>query len=231
MIWKEERRTNEIVEIPPDFYNRAADYLSHLETMSKTEKDPLISQLFKTRKQRVLFMLRDLLQIRIRKLISVILSSQEIPKRKLTVEELKFVSSMEKSYDNFIKEIYKLKTIDETPIIEKNKPKPEKKQFTSSDGENEKRNQLKLEKEQVAYTQIIEKSSQQINEKREEEILSEETEGIEYTYILITKEFPKQLVGIDLEIYGPFISNSVVYLPKENAVFLNRLGHASILSI
>ena len=219
-LWKEERRSQEIIEIPPDFYTRIADYLSHLETMSKTEKekDPMISRLFSVRKKRVLFMLQDLIHIRITKIIKTLLNNKEIPKRKLTVEEIKFYKSIENSYNSFLTEIYNLSTtITSIPVSTtevKEKLSEEKIEIPKETLEKKTEKPSSSEKKEVS-------SKEEIKEEIEEEI-----EGILYSYILVIKDFEKQFVGIDLEIYGPFIKDSIVYLPKENAEFLIRTGVA-----
>ncbi len=216
-VWREERSTSELISLPPDFYMKVSAYISHLETMAQTEQDPLLSRLFEARRKRVIFLLKDCIQLRYQKITNYLLSEKNVPMDALTVEENKLVRSLQALYKDFISATFGIKhpTMMNEELSEPLVPSE------SSSGKIS--DQTDIEKTPLIST---EENSSDAETRVEVDLPSSEDETIEYESVLITSPFEKQFVGVDLQIYGPFQKDSIVFLPKENAAFLIRTGTA-----
>ncbi len=216
-VWKEERSTSELVSLPPDFYMKVSAYISHLETMSKTEEDPLLSRLFEARRKRVIFLLKDSIQLRYQKITTSLLSERKIPMDKLTVEENRLVKSLLSLYQDFISAVFGVRH----PTMMEEETSESLEHVVSSSDE--------VIEQPTKEDSVLAKEELSLAPKDEEimDVLSEEgVESVEYEPVLVTSHFEKQFVGVDLQIYGPFQKDSIAYLPKENAAFLIRTGGA-----
>lgn len=134
-----------------EFFERAAGYLRRLEALEEE------SELVKVKRERVRYMLMDLIELRLEKMFSSIIISTPINPGALTQKE---------------REIYgELQGLFET--------------------------------------------------RESEEELGEE----EYVLVRMLVDLP-EIVGVDLQIYGPFKAEDIVTLPRDNAIALIRKGVA-----
>ncbi|MGD0450611.1 MAG: hypothetical protein ABSA79_06100 [Candidatus Bathyarchaeia archaeon] len=86
--WRKEIEEVSLGGLPPDFYNRIADYLRRLNEENKIlDKKSLKVNLLEHESQNVNLMLKELLRTRYKKLVRTITQSQKMPSDLLTVEE------------------------------------------------------------------------------------------------------------------------------------------------
>ncbi len=86
--WRKEIQEVSLGGLPPDFYNRIADYLRRLNEENKIlDKKSIKVTLLQHESQNVNLMLKELLRTRYKKLVRTITQSQKIPSDLLTVEE------------------------------------------------------------------------------------------------------------------------------------------------
>lgn len=221
-VWKEERSTSELIPLPPDFYMKISDYISHLETMAETEADPILSRLFEVRKKRVIFLLKDCIRIRYQKIITYLLAEKKIPMDTLTIEENKLVKSLGSIYQEFLSAAF---GVTSPSIVSEASVEDASSRYEASldllDKEEEKKKKDSSLEEESAPPMVENTSDTDLSEVGDE--------NVEYEAVLITAPFEKQFVGVDLQIYGPFQKDSIAFLPKENVAYLTRTGIAESL--
>ena len=103
--WRFELDNTELGSLPSDFYTRVAAYLRTIVKETRMiDKKTVKSKLLKHELERVKSMLKELVWTRYKKLVSLVIESQELPSALLTNEEeslcMDFVSFAE-SYQNF----------------------------------------------------------------------------------------------------------------------------------
>lgn len=92
--WRREIEETSLGGLPPDFYNRIADYLRRLNEENKIlDKKSIKVNLLEHESQNVNLMLKELLQVRYKKLVRTITKNQKIPSNLLTVEESEMCKS------------------------------------------------------------------------------------------------------------------------------------------
>jgi DNA replication factor GINS len=92
--WRREIEETSLGGLPPDFYNRMADYLRRLNEENKIlDKKSLKVNLLALESQNVNRMLKELLHARYKKLVRAITQSQKMPSDLLTVEEVEICKS------------------------------------------------------------------------------------------------------------------------------------------
>ena len=107
--WRREIEETSLGGLPPDFYNRIADYLRHLNEENKILENKSIKvNLLEHESQNVDQMLKELLQARYKKLVKTITLSQKMPSDLLTVEEAEMSKSFvafSEAYQKFAKNL------------------------------------------------------------------------------------------------------------------------------
>ena len=92
--WRKEIEEPSLGGLPPDFYNRIADYLRRLNEENKIlDKKSIKVNLLEHESQNVNLMLKELLQVRYKKLVRTISKSQKMPSDLLTIEESEMCKS------------------------------------------------------------------------------------------------------------------------------------------
>jgi DNA replication factor GINS len=108
-IWKRELGSSKLEGLPPDFYPRITDYLRKISEESRMlDKRTLKASFLKKETQNVERMIRELIQIRYRKLVRIIAQGKKVPSNVLTAEEEKIyagTSSFADAFQNFSKDI------------------------------------------------------------------------------------------------------------------------------
>ena len=90
--WRREIEDASLGGLPPDFYNRIADYLRHIKEENKLlDKKSVKVNLLEHEAQNVNRMLEELLRARYKKMVKTITQSQKMPSELLTVEEARDV--------------------------------------------------------------------------------------------------------------------------------------------
>ncbi|OLS27389.1 MAG: hypothetical protein HeimC2_12290 [Candidatus Heimdallarchaeota archaeon LC_2] len=117
--WKRERLSSSLLELDTDFYAKCREYMVHLETQAKNDKDELVSKLFRKRWTRVNYLINDFLTLRMQKQITGILSGTDFTK-KLPIEEMDLSKILHNQLASFrdkvlgIESNNEIKDIDET---------------------------------------------------------------------------------------------------------------------
>jgi DNA replication factor GINS len=92
--WRREIEETSLGGLPPDFYNRIADYLRRLNEENKIlDKKSIKVNLLEHESQNVNLMLKEMLQVRYKKLVRTITKNQKMPSDLLTVEESEMCKS------------------------------------------------------------------------------------------------------------------------------------------
>jgi DNA replication factor GINS len=108
-IWKRELENSEIEKLPPDFYSRIADYLRNLrEEERMLDKKTIKARLLKSETQNVKRMIRELIQVRYRKIIRVVAKGEKVSSDVLAVEEREISTGIlpfAESFEKFVKDI------------------------------------------------------------------------------------------------------------------------------
>jgi len=108
-IWKRELESSELERLPADFYSRITDYLRKIGEESRMlDKRTLKASFLKKEKQNVERMIRELIQMRYKKLVRIMAEGKRVPSDVLTSEEEKIyagASSFADAFQNFAKDI------------------------------------------------------------------------------------------------------------------------------
>jgi DNA replication initiation complex subunit (GINS family) len=92
--WRREIEEASLGGLPPDFYNRIADYLRRLNEENKIlDKKSIKVNLLDHESQNVNRMLKELLRVRYKKIVRTITQNQKMPSDLLTVEESEMCKS------------------------------------------------------------------------------------------------------------------------------------------
>jgi len=107
--WRREIEESSLAGLPPDFYSRLADYLSHIGEENRTlDKKSVKVNLLDREARNVKRMLEELLWARYKKLLKTITQSQKLPSELLTIEEVKMCENFiafTGAYQKFSKEL------------------------------------------------------------------------------------------------------------------------------
>jgi len=171
-LWKYEAANESFEELDSSFWARVRDFLSHIESMSSSSSDELMTDLYLERLKRVRFMINDVTRIRIDKILYSAKTTEVVPPG-LSVEEQDLYEVTKQSIDLHKRSIYSVST-------------------TSA-------------------------STSTFSDKK--------------LCIRILDPEPDQMIGSDLQAYGPFDKEDVVFLPSENAKLLIRLGKAEEVKV
>ncbi len=102
--WRRDIEEVSLGNLPPDFYNRIADYLRRLNEENKIlDKKSIKVNLLNHESQNVNRMLKDLLRVRYKKLVKTITQTQKMPSDLLTVEEAEMCKSFVTFSDEYQK--------------------------------------------------------------------------------------------------------------------------------
>ena len=115
--WKRERLSANLLELEPDFYAKCREYMTHLETQAKNDKDELVSKLFNKRWTRVSYLINDFLTLRMQKHIRNILSGSDITK-KLPIEENDLSKTLQSQLTSFRNKVLGIETTEEISNID-----------------------------------------------------------------------------------------------------------------
>lgn len=98
-IWTKEKEDEYLQELPSDFYDKVQEYVFNLEkVLDEVSRDTLVWELTKKELENLRFMLKDLFDLRMMKILNVLKSRSEVNLDKLTVAE----EEMHKSIINSI---------------------------------------------------------------------------------------------------------------------------------
>lgn len=97
--WKSEHNTVQLVRLDSDFFTQSKNYLNHLKSQSE-HKDPLISELFQRRSARAIYLVEDILRLRMKKHFDDNLNNVNSSEW-LTNHDTKFKSKLEEIVDEF----------------------------------------------------------------------------------------------------------------------------------
>lgn len=104
-VWKQELESPEFVRLPPDFYQRIAEYLRRIREESRMlDKKTVKARLLESEMRNVKRMLREVIQVRYNKLIRKAVKCERIPLEILSCEEKKIYTStlpLAEAYHNF----------------------------------------------------------------------------------------------------------------------------------
>ncbi len=107
--WKRELEAVELVQLAPDFYTRAADYLRRLREEGRMlDKRTVKARLLRVEIRNAKHILRELVQSRFRKLTREMSEGEKIPSEVLTVEEEKACANctpIMEAYQNFARNL------------------------------------------------------------------------------------------------------------------------------
>jgi DNA replication factor GINS len=127
--WRREIEEASLGGLPPDFYNRIADYLQRLKEENKILDNKSIKvNLLEHESKNVNRMLRELLRIRYKKLVRTITQSQKMPSHLLTLEEAEMSRSFiafSDAYQKFAKNLMQGQTIKVTGTNTDSKVEPQ----------------------------------------------------------------------------------------------------------
>jgi len=99
--WKSEKRTREPQSLPSDFYRKTENYLNGLEhEIESIDENSVTGRLTLKEKQMCDRLLRELKEIRMRKLLELAQKSEAVNETNLTEEEKEFVKEFAKSLQN-----------------------------------------------------------------------------------------------------------------------------------
>jgi DNA replication factor GINS len=108
-IWKRELESDELENLPPDFYSKIADYMRKLKEESRMlDKRTVKASLLKKEIQNVKRMLNNMFRTRYKKIVRKAAKGEKIQSNVLTVEEEKIYagfSSLTETYWSFAKNI------------------------------------------------------------------------------------------------------------------------------
>jgi DNA replication factor GINS len=108
-IWKRELESDELENLPPDFYSKIADYMRKLKEESRMlDKRTVKASLLKKEIQNVKRMLNNMFRTRYKKIVRKAAKGEKIQSNVLTVEEEKIYagfSSLAETYWSFAKNI------------------------------------------------------------------------------------------------------------------------------
>jgi len=103
--WKSEITSEETQPLPEDFYRRAEAYLAGTEQEdASTDEHTIKGRLLLKEKEIVNRLLRELKEVRLRKLLSLAQNGREINDANLTEEERKLARTFEQSIETFDRE-------------------------------------------------------------------------------------------------------------------------------
>jgi DNA replication factor GINS len=108
-IWKQEHESDKLQRLPPDFYSKITEYLRRISEESRMlDKRTLKASFLKRESQNAKRMIREVIQMRYKKLVKIIANDKKVPAGMLTAEEEKIsagVSSFAEAFQNFAKDI------------------------------------------------------------------------------------------------------------------------------
>jgi len=107
-VWKREVESDELGKLPPDFYANVAEYLRKLREEGRMlDKRTVKASLLNMETQNVKRMLREVIQVRYRKLVKKVARGEEVQSELLTAEEERIRQSVlpfAEAFRNFAKE-------------------------------------------------------------------------------------------------------------------------------
>jgi hypothetical protein len=104
-----------LVNLESDFFNQSKNYLKHLKSQTLSE-DPLIAALFNKRLERAMFLVEDLVNLRMQKHF---LKSTPTGQSSLTKQDEKFKTKLEDLVRDFKSVIFEIETEEEEEEITK----------------------------------------------------------------------------------------------------------------
>jgi len=107
--WKRELESSKLERLPPDFYSRITDYVRKIGEESRMlDKRTLKASFLKKETQNVERMMRELIRMRYKKLVRMMVEGKRVPSDVLTIEEEKIytgASSFADAFQSFAKDI------------------------------------------------------------------------------------------------------------------------------
>jgi DNA replication factor GINS len=173
--WKKELENVELEALPPDFYRKVADYLKHLKEEGRmidrrTVKARLLGCEIRNAKR----MLRELIQMRHKKLVKKVVAGEKVPYGFLTVEEEKLRTGclpIFEVYQTFVKNLLR---------------------------------------GQISHVDIV---------------VQHKNNALRFL-----KDVP-EIIGVDMQTYGPYKAEDIASLPVENAQILVKQGLAEKIEV
>jgi len=108
-IWKQELESNKLQKLAPDFYSNITEYLRKISEESRMlDRRTLKASFVKKEMQNVERMIREVMQMRYKKLVKIIAKNSRVPSDMLTAEEKKIyacASSFAEAFQSFAKDV------------------------------------------------------------------------------------------------------------------------------
>lgn len=122
-LWTKEKEDEYLRELPDDFYNKIQEYVFNLEkVLDEVGRDTLVWKLTKRELENLRFMLKDLFDLRMAKILNVLKSRSEINLDKLTVAEEEMHKSIIDSVNKCLEQLLVFKGEEITKNV-KDEPK------------------------------------------------------------------------------------------------------------
>ncbi|TFG22362.1 MAG: hypothetical protein EU533_04370 [Promethearchaeota archaeon] len=202
--WLKEINNKEITNFSEEEYTKITDLLNSIKELTLNDKNSIKSKLVEAYDNNLSYMLKDYLSVRKLKIINSAMIMEEINLDNLTEPEKLFYQNLVSSFKGFQKMSSPSNLRNSTKL--KNLPQVE---ITSRSESNQ------SEQIDSGVKMVSDVSPSNINESD----VSEVEMDYKYTLIRILKETP-ELVGYDLNVYGPFYKEDVVNIPEKNAIIL-----------
>jgi DNA replication initiation complex subunit (GINS family) len=196
--WQREITANSLGALPPDFYVKIAVYLKRIKEEARPDQKTVKLNLLEHEAQNVDRMLKELLELRYRKIIKAITKTQCVPTEFLAAEEAKMTqtfATFAEAYQAFSKSL-----IEGEPTQISTAPEP-----------------IKV---------VIRTETPPSAAKTQPTLLAPQTHVTHKRQTLrFTKAIPA-IMGADMKSYGPFQAEDVASLPELNAKILVKQGLA-----
>lgn len=216
-IYEEERRNNDLSELPENFFEEIRRYINNLLDSKSTDE-------LETVKRR----LDSIFEIRERKIVNGSLDfvRSDVEPQNMTGNEELLFRNIVASIEGFRTETAKLikgkePVDDETYLSEKEETDDKDEKISSSD-ENSSEKNADIEEYEKKESDDSNKESNASHDSNKENKTSD-------LVIVDFKEYIHEFVGTDLKRYGPFRKGELGNIPKDNADMLHRTGKAEIV--
>ena len=202
--WLKEINNKEITNFSEEQYAKITDLLNSIKDLILTDKNSIKYKLVEDYENNLSYMLKDYLSVRKLKIINSAMMMEEIKLDNLTEPEKLFYQNLVSAFKGFQKMSFSSNLRNSTKL--KHLPQAEITSISESN-QSEQIDPVVNEISDIPLSSISEPDT------------TEAEMDYKYTLIRILKETP-ELVGYDLNVYGPFHKEDVVNIPEKNATIL-----------
>lgn len=118
-IWRKEQESKDLVQIPPDFYLKASEYIKRLKEEERMlDKKTVKASLLAEERRNVKRMIRELMRIRYRKIVRILARGEKPPADALAPQEERIISgslNFAEAFHSLVKDVLQGRLSDSIP--------------------------------------------------------------------------------------------------------------------